>query len=172
MPKMKTIPLTKGQVATVSDIDRDLADIQWHARLRGNVWYAARHIRGTFGQKSLWMHRVILERMISRTLRANEQTDHINGNGLDNRRENLRICTPAQNRCNRGKTKANKSGYKGVCWDEKRSKWESIIRVSGKAIHLGRFSTAEEAARAYDDAATKLHGEFSNLNYKPPQQSN
>jgi len=90
-------------------------------------------------------------------------TDHINGNGLDNRRSNLRVCTRAQNALNTGAYSNNKSGFKGVSLDYKyKVKWRADIQVNGKQIFLGYFDTKELAYQAYVEACTKHHKEFAN----------
>jgi hypothetical protein len=106
------------------------------------------------------MHRVIAARM---GLDLSEIIDHMDGNGLNNSRSNLRAATNAQNLQNRGKQKNNTSGIKGVSWDKARSKWAAEIRSQGKRYHLGRFDTKEEAAEAYRKAAKKLHKEFAKI---------
>ena len=98
--------------------------------------------------------------------KANEIVDHINHNGLDNRRANLRIATASQNNANsrRGMNRG-RSKYKGVWWDEKAGKWRAGIKCQGKCIHLGMFDDEIEAAKAYDRAAGLYHGEFAVLNF-------
>ena len=91
--------------------------------------------------------------------------DHINHNGLDNRRENLRICTNAENQRNRGKQKNNTSGYKGVDWRKDHKKWRARINKDNKTIHIGYYNIIEEAARAYDAKAKELHGKYAQLNF-------
>lgn len=86
--------------------------------------------------------------------------DHVNGNTLDNRRENLRICTKAENNRNRCINKNNKSGFKGVSWDKKTSKWRAFVYKNGKSIYCGLFITPEEAHKAYYEASKKYYGEF------------
>jgi hypothetical protein len=92
-------------------------------------------------------------------------TDHINGNPLDNRKENLRICTAAENARNKGPLKNNKSGFKGVNWHKRDKRWRSQISCYKKYTHIGYFKDKEEAARAYDVKAKELHGEFAYLNF-------
>lgn len=87
--------------------------------------------------------------------------DHINWVKTDNRFCSLREATNAENMWNRGATKGNTSGFKGVSWDKERSKWGSQIKIHGKTIRLGRFDNPEDAHKAYCDASKKLHGEFT-----------
>ena len=89
--------------------------------------------------------------------------DHINGNTLDNRRENLRVCTRAQNNRNVGLSRNNKSGYKGVCFFKRDKTWQAYIDFNGRK-HLGYFKTARQAAEVYNRAAKELHGDFARLN--------
>lgn len=110
---------------------------------------------------------VILHRLIM-NFPKNREIDHINGNGLDNRKSNLRICTRFENGKNRKKSSLNTSGFYGVhlSKDGKRKKrWTSMIRVGGKKKYIGRFFTKTEAAIAYDEQAKKYHGAFATLNF-------
>lgn len=91
-------------------------------------------------------------------------TDHINGNKLDNRRENLRVCTQQENSRNRKIAKHNKCGFKGVIWDDGRKKWRAQLRHGGKTINAGRYETKELAAMAYNQRAATLFGIFAKLN--------
>jgi hypothetical protein len=154
------IPLTQGRVAIVDDEDADLAKRKWHFS-RG---YAerARYV----GQKRFHvsLHRVVLARKLARPLEPGEVTDHINGDTLDNRRENLRVCTHRQNLLNAGPRRPGKR-YKGAGWHKRRGKWQAYITVRGKLKWLGYFDTEEAAAHAYDEAARKHHGEFAYLNF-------
>lgn len=149
------IPLTQGRVATVDAIDADLIDILWHVLTWGHSSYAYCYL----DKLNKPMHRLILARELGRELLPKEFVDHINGDGLDNRRINLRIATHQQNIRNQRLSKANTSGYKGVSKRNKR--WGSCISVDGKTIHLGRFDTPEEAHEAYCQAARKYFGEFA-----------
>jgi len=93
-----------------------------------------------------------------------QEIDHKNGNGLDNRRDNLRICTHANNMCNRRIGKNNKSGYKGVYFTKSGNAWRSKLRFKGRNINLGNFKKPIDAAIAYDNAAMKYFGEFARTN--------
>lgn len=94
------------------------------------------------------------------------QTDHVNGNILDNRRENLRTCSPAENGWNKGKRSGKlTSKYKGVDYRKNGMRcWRARIRVGDRRINLGQYATEKEAAQAYNEAAIKYHGKFANLN--------
>lgn len=156
---MKLIELTKGQSAKVDDdVFAEISQVKWYAQSRGDgSYYAARRAKN--GGALIYMHRVI------NGTPACLHTDHINGDPLDNRKENLRSVTPAQN----GMNKPTQRGQtlKGAWFDNSRSnknKWRAAIRISGKLKYLGRFATQEEAAAAYAEAA-KLHfGEFNRIN--------
>jgi hypothetical protein len=90
--------------------------------------------------------------------------DHINHNTLDNRKENLRICTNSENQMNKGKYKNNKSGYKGVCLKKSTGKWSASIKINKKQKYLGCFDDPKDAYRAYCNASRKNHGEYSYRN--------
>jgi hypothetical protein len=102
----------------------------------------------------LYLHRMVL------MAKKNQIIDHINGNGLDNRRSNLRFCTKSQNNVNK-KSFNNTSGFYGVYWDKKNKKFRSVIGCKGKRYHLGRFITAKEASIAYEKKSIKLFGKFA-----------
>lgn len=151
---MKKIPLTKGLFAIVDDADYDeLVKYKWSAD-KGNVTYYAQ--RTVIGEKrNMRMHRQIMGVTDSRF-----DVDHKNGNGLDNRRENLRVCTRTLNNANAKTPKDNKSGYKGVCWDKERKKW--AVKIS--RTHVGRFSNIEDAVKAYNSKAREMYGDFARVN--------
>lgn len=109
------------------------------------------------------MHRFILERMLKSKIPSGFQVDHKNGDKLDNRRSNLRICTQAQNIANR-KGNTNKWGYKGVLRHRNKRLFSARIQVDGKRIHIGLYQTIKEAAIAYNKAAKKYHGKFAYKN--------
>lgn len=154
------IPLSQGKVAIIDDEDFDLVSgYNWCANKRGRSWYAITSIYSDGRrQGSLHMHRLILGLMDSRI-----HTDHIDGNGLNNQRSNLRPCTHSENMRNRRMGVNNKSGYKGVFWDKNTENWRAQIRINGTKKDLGRFASPEAAYAAYCKASRELHGEFSRL---------
>lgn len=161
-PSYKIIALTRGQITKV-----DAADYPW---LNGWNWFAAKdYTTGNFyAVRSEHTGKSVLQIKMSREIlqcKPGELADHRNHDTLDNRRENLRKATDTQNADNRKITAKNTSGYIGVCWHKTNQKWMAQIGHKGVRINLGYFSTAEEAARAYDEAAKKLHGEFAVLNF-------
>ena len=154
---MKKIPLTRGKFALVDDEDYGrLSEHKWYFHHSG---YAIRKITVSKKQVIVHMHREVLMPPIELF------TDHINGNGLDNRRENLRNCTAIENSRNQSMAKSNKSGFKGVSWHKAGCKWRSVIHNQGKQEHLGEFFCIVKAAKAYDEAARKYHGDFARTNF-------
>lgn len=97
---------------------------------------------------------------------SGEVVDHCNRNTLDNRRCNLRRCTPQQNIANSKKRSTNQTGYKGVSKLPKYNQWRAVIRRGGKQVHLGYFRSDVDAAKAYDSAASELYGSFAKLNFR------
>jgi len=155
----KKIPLTQSKVALVSDHRFTfLNQWTWSAlRIRGK-WYAVRGEGTRPNHKIIYMHRQITNAP------AGTEVDHKDGDGLNCQDENLRVCSRSENARNSTKTKRNTTGFKGVSRLGK--KFSVNIRANGKLIYLGLFDTAEEGARAYDEAAKRLHGEFAKLNFE------
>lgn len=137
-------------IFNVEDIDK-VKEHFWHRTdLQRSTYYCRSNKLGR-------LHRYILEVSDDSIV-----VDHINHNGLDNRRCNLRVCTNSQNICNCCIPKNNKSGHKGVYWDSNRKKWNTQITINKKTIHLGRYDNIEDAIRVRNEAAKKYYGEFAN----------
>jgi hypothetical protein len=156
MDESKLIPLTQGQFAIVDAGDYErLSQYKWCLSGKKGQYYAVRKEHG----KIIRMHHEIID------VPAGMFCDHINHNGLDNRRCNIRICTPAQNGYNRLPNRNGTSRYKGVCWHKQARKWVAEICFNNHSIHIGYYDYEEDAAIAYDDMAIRLFGEFACLNY-------
>lgn len=157
---MRKIPLTQGAHALVDDEDyQRLSAIKWRLSKRsGHRGYAVRTTGRRRAQKSLYMHRVILNAP------ANRHVDHIDGDGLNNCRSNLRLCTRSQNLSNHRKYKNNQSGFVGVRRNGR--KWQALVKKNGKDYCFGTFPTKIQAAVARDEAAKELHGNFARLNFE------
>ncbi len=156
---MKSIELTQGLVTLVDDEDYDfLSQFKWYADTYRRGQYAKRNIWNSETKKSKTqlMHRIIM------APNSTEQVDHIDGNGLNNQKSNLRLCSNSQNLRNRKEQKNNTTGYKGVSTHGK--KYRATIFVNSKQIYLGSFLTKEEAALEYNKAAIKYFGEFAGIN--------
>lgn len=156
---MKLISLTQGKHAIIDDDDFEIVSKHkwqsWTSK-EFNSFYAisSKRINNT-KITNIKMHRLIVGVIGVEGV----YIDHINGNGLDNRRSNLRICTHSENMRNCKLYINNKSGYKGVGFHN--GKWRARININKKSVFLGHFDTAEEAHAAYCEAATRLHGEFA-----------
>ncbi len=167
LAEMKQIPLTQGLFALVDDADYDwLMQWKWHTKKKGGAYYAARACpHPTKGWKKhllLFMHRAIMNTP------PEMETDHINHDGLDNRRHNIRICSHKQNAYNQSPANGHTSKYKGVSLKKNKTgiiRWLSQIHHGLRYIHIGYFSVEEDAARAYDGYAKKLFGDYAYLNF-------
>ncbi len=152
------IALTKGLFALIDaeDFPR-VSSWYWSALVRtGRTAYAMRVER----RRTIYLHRFIMGAL------PGTDVDHINGNGQDCRKINLRVCTHAENQRNYSKTSSpTASSFKGVRWDRDRSRWVAWVKLDRKSRFLGRFASEEEAARAYDAAARELFGEFAKPNF-------
>jgi len=162
MKATKRIPLTQGKFAIVDGEDYEcLSKHKWHAhREHSGVYYARSNKKVVAGKHvTIFMHRLILN------VPEGMQTDHINHDGLDNRRKNLRVCTRAQNQHNRRATKRASSRYKGVGWRMRTRKWAAYINKDGSCRFFRYFRYEVRAAKAYDEQASKLFGEFACPNF-------
>jgi hypothetical protein len=167
---MKTIALTKGKVTLVDDADHEeLTKYKWHATesSRGKFYartavYFGKEAGTKSGNKMMFMHRMLLPDAPT--------VDHIDSNGLNNCRNNLRKCSQKENTRNSQKQK-KKAGFKGTTWISwekgKKGKWVAQIQTGGKRFYLGCFEREVDAARAYDAAALKHFGEFAKINFPP-----
>lgn len=155
---MKIMPLTQGKVAIVDDEDYEfLSKWKWqvHKSGGGNI-YAVRTINNK-GSKC-WMHRLIIE------AKKGQLVDHINHDGLDNRQENLRICTPSQNKMNQNPVKNWRGLPKGVTKNKHNGRFKVKLSLNGKGYYFGTFDDLEDAAIMYDVAAQFFFGEYAGCN--------
>jgi len=151
------VVLTKGLLSII-----DLEDVEkvssrnWCAHRAGGKFYAVSNGQVHESFKKMYLHRFILG------AESELKVDHINGDSLDNRRENLRFASVSENLFNRGKTSKNRSGYKGVFWSQEKGRWKAEVGAHGKKHHVGYFQSAEDAYEAYKNLAESLHGDFFN----------
>lgn len=157
-----TIPLTKGYSTVIDAVDADLAEMKWQARaLKGGLVYVTRTNPDKWSKT--YLHRVIAARTSGSSIPPGYEVDHINGNGCDNRRANLRIATHQQNLHNQKLRSTNTSGIAGVCWSKASQKWTAEIWVSGKKHYLGLFTDFDEAVAIRRGAEIQHYKEFSPL---------
>jgi hypothetical protein len=156
---MREVPLTRGMVALVDDEDYErVAGFGWFALTNGRVTYAARKHAGS----TVYMHLDVVGASDSR------QVDHRDGNGLNNRRSNLRWATRAEQGRNRPCYRNNAAGLKGVQRVQESNRWRARITFEGRTHNLGCFGSPEDAAHAYDDKAREVFGDFARLNFPTP----
>lgn len=159
------LSLSKDKFALVDDVDYEtVARYRWYFLQAPTHKFGYAHAR--IGGRTVYLHHLIWRLMGKRK----RQLDHKNRNSLDNRRENLRAATYAENSRNHGRQRNNTSGYKGVFRNHKLGKWQAKIhgpRKNGRVnqIHLGVFTLIEDAAKAYDKAAMEIYGEFAATNF-------
>ena len=153
----KWIELSAGKRTRVDDSDYEwLSHWKW-SYLPGG--YAVRRDPTITPIKLVYMHRAIIG------AKDGEIVDHANGQKLDNRRSNLRLATRSNNASNQKKRSSTKAKYKGVIWRQNAQRWQGYIGTMGKWIHLGYFDSEIEAAKAYDEAARQMFGEFAKTNF-------
>lgn len=153
---MKKINISDNVLIVDADKFNSIKDfkISINKRRESSTYYASIRVSG----KKVLLHRYLLN------VKDGQFVDHINGNGLDNRISNLRICSLSENQMNRKKQSNNTSGYKGVTWNKGKSKWAVRIQFNKKSKHIGYFDCVKEAAKAYNSAAIKYHKDFAILN--------
>lgn len=152
---MKEIQLTKGKKAIVDeDVFNFLSQFNWYY----GKGYAMTMVSQPSGRTYIYMHKMLM------FAGPGQIVDHINGDKLDNRRENLRLSSHYQNLANRPAPVNNKTGYKGVSYNKTARKYTAQITVKGEYHYLGLYKTPEEAALAWNDKAYELLGEFAKLN--------
>ena len=153
---VRRIPLTRGKFAIVDAEDYyQLIQYKWQAMAANNTFYAT----GRAADKPTKMHRFIMNAP------PHLVVDHIDHNGLNNAKTNLRLCTHAQNTRNAMPNRGTTSKYKGVCWRKKEKQWIASIQLNRKIYHLGCFENEIDAAKAYDKKAKDLHSRFACLNF-------
>lgn len=147
------VPLTRGFIAKIDARDLDkVSGYNWFAIVQKHCVYAMRRVSGVKGRGSkISMHRQIMDAP------DGFQVDHIDLDGLNNCRANLRLASPSENSANRNKPKSNTSGYKGVCWNKAAQKWQASCAKK----YLGLFATAEDAHKAYCQEAERRSGKFA-----------
>ena len=156
---MKKIRLSQNKFALIDDEDfEELNKHEWYVCKDRKFLYAVRDVRSGIKRILVRMHREIMKPP------ENMQIDHINHNGLDNRKSNLRVCTNSQNQYNQKIRKNLTSGCKGVSWKKQTKRWMAHIGINRTKKHLGYYSSEKEAAIAYNNAAKELFGDFALLN--------
>jgi hypothetical protein len=150
------VTLTRGYEAIIDAADVPLVEgVNWYANNLPHTVYCLNRSQNETKKTTIRMHRVIMGDP------DGFQIDHIDGDGLNNRKSNLRLATRSENARNRRINKNSTSGLKGASWVESRKRWRAEIRADGKQIHLGYFNTPEAAHAAYVAASEKMHGEFA-----------
>lgn len=158
MPELVIDSKTYGEHTVLFDEeDRELVEsYKWNIRKDKNNYYSRTYVKN----KSYYMHRLILGVIDPKVL-----TDHINHNGLDNRKDNLRTCNASQNGFN-SRSHVGNSKHKGVCWIKDEGKWQSYISIYGVKITLGRYNNELEASYAHDIACRYIYGPYANPNHE------
>jgi hypothetical protein len=160
------LPLTRGYSAIVDlDCPNMILECAWRPTFSRRRCYAVTSLKAK-PARTVTLHRYLMPTAIA-------DIDHIDGDGLNNRMNNLRACTRTQNMANMGANAGGTSAFRGVCWNKQRGKWQAQLGAAGscgkRVIHLGRFDNEEEAARAWDEAALEHYDPaFLRLNFPLP----
>jgi len=150
---MIKISINQGKVIIIDDDDFDrISKYHWIVCKTG-------YVKTVVNYETIILHRFIMN------AKKGQQLDHVNGDTLDNRKENLRFCSTSQNLANRKRFINNRSGYKGVDWRPIEKKFRARLSINKRAIHLGYFSDPKDAAFAYDRAAKEYFGSFARINF-------
>ena len=166
---MKAIKLSAGFEALVDD-----EDFEYLSQFKWRVQKASKNNRTNYGARSKWingkktgfyLHREIMARHLGWDALKGMTVDHIDGNGLNNSKSNLRVCPQSLNTQVRGLTRKNSSGFKGVTWHKGNKRWYAAITFNGKTHFLGVYRDKIVAAKAYDRAAIEFHGSKTHLNF-------
>lgn len=166
---MKKLHIIRDIYVTVDDEDYDyVKQFHWFYYNTGYAFRCTYHgyVNGKQQRKQILMHRDLMKPG------TGMDVDHIDGDGLNNSRSNLRVATRAQNMYNKRKQHNNKSGYIGVHWSKEKNKWRAVIRYLNKEQFVGYFDDIVKAAKARDLKALELHGDFAMLNFQRPDSSN
>ena len=154
------IPLNKGKFTIVDDEDwGEISKYKWSVEKGPYTCYAVRAIYSNGKWTTMRLHRQLLN------AKAGEEVDHIDHNGLNNTRNNLRACTRSQNHGNQRLRKNCSSQFKGVCWHKVARKWVAYIMLNSNQMHLGLYVDEIVAAKVYDKAAIKYFGEFAHTHF-------
>ena len=152
------IKLSMGYFAIIDEDDFELASKHtWYASVRRKADGSIRTVYAVTRGSKLRLHRLIMNAS------KGFEVDHIDGDGLNCSKSNMRLATTSENQRNQRIGCNNKSGVKGVTWDKERGKWRVSIKINRKSIRIGRFENLEDAAKAYADASLKYHGDFGRL---------
>lgn len=160
---MVEIPLTQGKIAVVDDLDAHLLSYSWYARKHRNTFYAVRELYGNgkpIKKQLVYLHHCVAGHPINRI-----QIDHVNGDGLDNQRENLRLVTNREN-CSNRHYHRNSGKLVGTTFDKKAGKWESKIWINGKKRWIGYFESAKKASDAYQEVLKSIGNQQFGLIFK------